>query len=575
MKLYLLLVGALPGCLYSLAPPRSVSPEVEQRIPAPEAVWVPPGYTVSVVTTGLTFPAGVTVDSDGRVWVVEAGYAYGDVWVEPRLVRIAADGTADVVATGEDAPWTGVDAGFGDLFVAEGGLVDGGSVLRITPEGEVTPLVSGLPGHGDHHTDGPVVGPDGWVYFSQGTATNSAVVGMDNYHYGWLGRRPGYHDTPCADIRVTGQTFTTPDPLTEDPRDRAVTGAFSPFGTPTTPGQTIPGVVPCTGAVMRVRPDGGDVELVAWGFRNPFGLAFSTDGTLFVTDNGYDERGSRPIWGSGDWLWSVRPDTGGAATWYGWPDYAGGMPVDTRRFDGPFQRRPKRVLEADPNPPPAPVATFGVHASANGVDLAPEGFGFVGEAFVAEFGDMAPVVGKVMAPVGRRVVRVDPTTGVLTPFGVTREGAASGAGLERPVDVAFAPDGESLYVVDFGVMAIVGGVPVPRPATGVLWRIARSGGPPPPSAVKPRNEQEARGQQVYAQHCYSCHPDGKAGFAPSVVVPPRCLVPIQVRLGLGAMPAFGRDVLPRSDLRALRAWVARLDEGATGAAEDVENGSEK
>jgi hypothetical protein len=87
-----------------------------------------------------------------------------------------------------------------------------------------------------------------------------------------------------------------------DRNDKATTGAFSPFGRATTPGQKVPGRVPCSGAILRVRPEGGKVELVAWGLRNPFGLAFSPSGELFVTDNSYDERGSRPIWGTGDLL---------------------------------------------------------------------------------------------------------------------------------------------------------------------------------------------------------------------------------------------------------------------------------
>src|SRR3712207_7718684 len=51
-------------------------------------------------------------------------------------------------------------------------------------------------------------------------------------------------------------------------------------------------------------------------FRSPFGLAFTPDGHLFVTDNSYDERGSRQVFGTGDLLWAVTP-----GTWYGWPDF--------------------------------------------------------------------------------------------------------------------------------------------------------------------------------------------------------------------------------------------------------------
>ena len=49
-------------------------------------------------------------------------------------------------------------------------------------------------------------------------------------------------------------------------------------------------------------PTGGAPQLVTWGFRNPFGFSFAPDGRLYVTDNGYDVRGSRPVFGAGDLL---------------------------------------------------------------------------------------------------------------------------------------------------------------------------------------------------------------------------------------------------------------------------------
>ena len=57
---------------------------------------------------------------------------------------------------------------------------------------------------GDHHTSGPAVGPDGHLYFGQGTMTNAAVVGEDNERLGWLSRFPERHDLPCADVTLSG-----------------------------------------------------------------------------------------------------------------------------------------------------------------------------------------------------------------------------------------------------------------------------------------------------------------------------------------------------------------------------------
>lgn len=283
------------------------------RTPRAEDVAVPTGYRVELVATGLTFPTGVAFDEQGRPHVVESGYAYGEVWNTPKLIRIEADGAkSEVFTAGRNGPWTGVAFHRGNFFIAEGGVLEGGRILRVTPRGEMTVLVDGLPSHGDHHTNGPAIGPDGWLYFGQGTATNSGVVGEDNAQFGWLKRKPEFHDIPGADITLTGANFGSSNALGSG---SASTGAFLPFGTASQPGQVIKGQVKCSGGILRIRPEGGEPELFAWGFRNPFGLAFSADGKLYVTDNGYDDRGSRPLWGTPDHLFLVEK-----GIWYGWPD---------------------------------------------------------------------------------------------------------------------------------------------------------------------------------------------------------------------------------------------------------------
>jgi glucose/arabinose dehydrogenase len=281
---------------------------------------------------------------------------------------------------------------------------------------------------------------------------------------------------PCEDVTLTGRNFATADVVGGAGRVR--TGAFVPFGTPTTAGQVVRGQVPCSGAVLRLRPEaGGRPELVAWGFRNPFGLAFAPDGRLFVTDNSYDDRGSRPVHGAGDLLWAVQ-----AGVWHGWPDFHGDVPLDRGdHHDPPWDPRPPRLLVRHPNAPPTPIAVLPVHASANGLDFSrAAAFGHAGQAFIALFGDQAPVVGKTWAPVGFKVVRVDLGTGTAHDFAVNRgrrNGPASWlrrGGLERPIAVRFDPAGTALYVVDFGVMTMTRKGSQPRQETGALWRITRT-----------------------------------------------------------------------------------------------------
>jgi glucose/arabinose dehydrogenase len=453
------------GAESEFTPPRPVDPA---------DVAVPDGYRVEVVAGGLTFPTGIAFDAAGVPHVVESGYSYGEVWTTPRLLRFDGDRWTVLAQGDRNGPWTGVAFHDGAFYVAEGGALEGGRLLRIERDGRTRVLVDGLPSFGDHHTNGPAIGPDGWVYVGQGTATNSGVVGEDNFRFGWAKRRPDFHDVPGEDVVLAGENFTTDDPLRGG---RATTGAFLPFGTPSTPGQVIRGQVKCSGGLLRVRADGsGAPELVAWGFRNPFGLAFGPDGALYVTDNGYDDRGSRPAWGTPDLLWRVRP-----GAWYGWPDWSGHLPLSADALRPPGKDAAKPLLvQTSERRPPTPVASFPVHCSADGLDFSRSPrFGHVGQAFVALLGDETPATGKLLGPTGFRVVRVDVESGVVEDFAVNRgrrNGPASlvgGGGLERPVAVRFDPSGTALWVVDFGVLTHDAEGATPREGTGVLWRIVR------------------------------------------------------------------------------------------------------
>ncbi len=441
-------------------------------------IAVTPEYAVALVASGFTFPTAVAVDESNRVYVVEAGYSYGEVFTTPRLLRVEGDGRTTVIAESDSGPWTGAVFHDGAFYLADGS--HRGRILRIELDGSQRTLVEGLPSKGDHHTNGPAVGPDGKIYFGQGTATNSGIVGPDNADFGWLHRHPDFHDVPCTDVKLAGNNYRTHNPLVENGAP-VETGAFLPFGTPSRVGQLVRGSVPCSGAVMRVAPEGGEIELVAWGFRNPFGLAFSPDGRLYVSDNGYDNRGSRPVFGAADYLWQVSE-----GAWYGWPDYEGGRRVNEHRYKppGPAASTPPMPLLAEaPGKPETPLARLGVHSSSNGLAISSNAdFGFRGHVFIAQFGDMAPGVGKVLSPVGFKVVRVDPTDGTIHDFAVNRgdkDGPASllgTGGFERPVDVTFSPDGRTLYVMDFGVMLMEGKTPRPQQGTGALWRITRVNG---------------------------------------------------------------------------------------------------
>jgi glucose/arabinose dehydrogenase len=470
------IVAAFTGC-YVMRPSSGAGEHAgpTPAEPSAAAIATPTGYRVERVASGLTFPVGAAVDDRGQLYVVESGYAYGEDFTEPRLLRIEADGRATPIARGgKGGPWTGVAFRGGNFYVADGNVLEGGRLLRISADGRIEPIVTGLPSFGDHHTNGPVIGPDGWIYFSQGTATNSGIVGEDNLKFGWLKRHPDFHDVPGQDVTLTGESIETDDLLHPGSGRKVRTGPFLPFGTAAQAGQVIKGAVKSSGSVLRVREAGGEPELIAWGFRNPFGLAFGADGTLFVTENGFDDRGSRPAWGTPDFLWKVE-----RGRWYGWPDYAGGQPLTDHAFHPPGKPQPKMLLTQMPAPP-RPIAKFPVHSSADGFDFSRSAqFGYVGEAFVAIFGDESPTTGKILSPIGGKVVRVNVTDGTIQDFAVNRAGKEGPGtkvgqpGFERPVAARFDASGDMLYVVDFGVMRHDAQGAHPERGTGAVWRIRK------------------------------------------------------------------------------------------------------
>ena len=86
-------------------------------------------------------------------------------------------------------------------------------------------------------------------------------------------------------------------------------------------------------------------------------------------------------------------------------------------------------------------------------------------------------MGNVAGPVGFKVVRVNLSNGVSEDF-ATNHGDKNGpasllgtGGLERPIAARFSPDGNALYVVDFGVLTTSGSAVNPKDTTGRLWRI--------------------------------------------------------------------------------------------------------
>lgn len=439
-------------------------------------ILLPEGFIAEVVATGFHAPVHCCFDDMGNCYLAESGH---QIESPPRILKVN-------VETGEYSVYYEVPEERRHITGALTGLCwhegylyfsNTNRVSRINANGRLEDIVTDLPGLGDHQTNHPLMGTDGKLYFGQGCATNSGVVGADNFAYGWLDKHPQVCDVPAMDIRLTGRNYEYQNVL-GDINETIQTGAYVPFGTATHEGQIIKGNVKCSGAILRCNPDGSELEVVAWGLRNPYGIAFHPDGRLFATEHGMDERSQRYIFSDPDDFYEIQK-----GAWYGWPDFASGIRLDSAYWgeDG-HGREPVLAEFPDPNPP-LPVLSFQTHTGANGIDFCRDAeFGFQGDAFVALFGDLAPVttIRHAHSPAGFKVVRIDMQSKRIVDFAVNKiEGPASKLpheGFERPSHCQFGPDG-ALYVVDFGIIRIApekGGIQIQK-NTGSLWRIRRVG----------------------------------------------------------------------------------------------------
>lgn len=68
------------------------------------------------------------------------------------------------------------------------------------------------------------------------------------------------------------------------------------------------------------------------------------------------------------------------------------------------------------------------------------------------------------------------------------------------------------------------------------------------------------GQQVFMRECHQCHPGGEAGLGPAINDKPlpRFMIRLQVRQGIGAMPAFSQDEISPEELDNLLLFLKEL-----------------
>ncbi|TMG84695.1 MAG: hypothetical protein E6H78_08995 [Betaproteobacteria bacterium] len=542
---------------------------------------VPAGFKVSVFAKDLNFPTGIAFLGNAQhfeVYVLESGHGLpspncndqsapslgGDfdannpftpdilVFDETgnllrKLAKPTGSGTVQTGGLQSEGP--SVDIGFsngfqgGTLFATDSNQATHGTgqnnssrIVTVDPQsGKVTPFITGLP-TGDHPTE-QLAFKSGWIYWSQGSTTNSGVVGLDN------NGGKNQPDIPCQDIVLSNNVF--------DSGGGVFTSGYMPFGK-TNPGGTIKAFTNtqtsvvrqgvCDGAILRAQLNNpNNIQAFSWGYRNGYAIRFAPEnhplhGQMLVGEDGPDERGARPSNGAPDNLHIARQNPDGTPDYHGWPDRFGFLPSSQAVFN-PIGGPSDDLCVFDPANPPSkctvaslalilsedvpirdvlafppqaitsPLAIEAADSSFTGLDFVPNSFvggpvqnGAVLYALEGDFGfsppnasdtcdsHSPPLPGCAAPEVGHeiRLLNFVGSQGNQMPalqiqnFARNTTGdqafITGARGFNRPTNIRFGPDG-CAYIADYGAVRDVGADThfVGPPANGPLLQIPGTG----------------------------------------------------------------------------------------------------
>lgn len=546
-------------------------------------IVVPTGFRVSVFASGLNFPTGIAFrlignqgNDDGKgggprrfeVFVLESGHGLPSQCNDEAAFQTKFPGkpnpfTPDILVFDQNAvlqrtlgkPTTALtETGGNNVFQPHGPAVDvafenglqGGRLFAtdsnqathahngqnnssriVTVDagtGKVTPFITNLP-TGDHPTE-QLAFKAGWIYWSQGSTTNSGVVGRDN------GGGQNQADIPCQDIVLSQNVF--------DSGGGVFTSGYSPFGT-TNKGGTVTAFTGashhgvCDGAILRAQLNARDpsstIQPFSWGYRNGYAIRFAPEdhalkGGLIVGEDGADERGARPSNNAPDALHLAQQNKDGSPDYHGWPDRYGFLPTSQAVYNPiggpgddlcvgannpPSNCTPaslaqilaedvpmKDVLDHPPQQITSPLAIEAPDSSFTGIDFVPDSFargpvarGAALYILEGDFGFSAP--NSASNEIGHEVKVInfsqpgEPLELKIQRFAKNKSGDQAfidgSRGMNRPTGLRFGPDG-CAWIADYGAVRDFGqggsdtkfvtpaDAPLVQiPGTGVIFRI--------------------------------------------------------------------------------------------------------
>ncbi len=239
------------------AKPGSVAPAPTKAAPAANELYHLPNFDVQLVMTG---------DPSEGSWVNLCVDPKGRLILSPQYAKTNPDGGLLRVTLGKNGEVVRKEFIAKPLYDAQGMCFAKGALwvvvnrysttfesglYRITDDGSDTwskiQLVKALPGGGEHGPHAVELGPDGNIWVMAGNHTKPPEGLSPNSAH------KNYQEDHALPRQPDGNGHAT-------------------------------GIMAPGGYILKVKPDGSDVELFCGGFRNQFDFAFNVDGELFVWD---------------------------------------------------------------------------------------------------------------------------------------------------------------------------------------------------------------------------------------------------------------------------------------------------
>ena len=491
----------------------ALSPQVKEEPVSREFIEYPAQFNLIKIVDHLDTPNSIAFDTDGTLLIAESGIDGN----EPRILYLKPDSKElkQLYPMDHRIPFSPFQPGFriygpiggmvvdkGRIYVSHRDANDRGVITQFTYDGKHKTIRANLPAMGDFGVTDLAVGPKDRLYFGIGSATNSGVVGLDNLI--WLRSHRDFCDQPYADIELLAVRFSSKNPFAglfgSISSEIVDTGPFQPFGTSDKALISRAADGNPNSSICSVSLSGGDFQVDAFGIRLPRGIVFNEHDAMFVSNNGMELRGSRPVALDPDTILRI-PSTGPTLN-YGSPDYTADLrSVTDIQFQPPISLilpsgfpKLKSLIDfdasgfakIDEDVRGLVRARFQPLSGAAKMAFAPSSGPlkrWQGDLFVALSGDRAPFATsdtELKSPVGYKIVRVnvDVKNSKVdefihnSNFLPASKSNLAGKALERPCDVKISPLDGNMYILDMGQIDYkMSGRQKPSSGTGALYKL--------------------------------------------------------------------------------------------------------